>query len=90
MRYQLNFVQYAMAMSQYTRTPAFTGYLAEAQRNAIEKMLDPRVWKYWRWENLWGNLRWEPDPMPPRQRDAFGLLGRDDRSLPVTLRRPPL
>lgn len=63
LRYQLQFLQYALAMSQYTRTPAFTGYLAEAQRNAIEKMLEPRVWKYWRYENLWGNLRWNPDPV---------------------------
>jgi hypothetical protein len=71
-RYQLNFAQYAMAMSQYTRTPAFTGYLAEGQRNAIEKMLDPRVWRYWRWENLWGNMRWEPDPC---RRDNVMLSG---------------
>ncbi len=63
LRYQLQFLQYAVAMSQYTRTPAFTGYVSEAQRNAIEKMLDPRVWRYWRWENLWGNLRWNPDPV---------------------------
>lgn len=71
-RYQLNFLQYAVAMSQYTRTPAFTGYLAEAQRNTIEKTLDPRVWRYWRWENLWGNLRWEPDPL---KRDNVMLSG---------------
>ncbi|MBI4896737.1 MAG: hypothetical protein HY827_00015 [Actinobacteria bacterium] len=71
-RYQLNFLQYSTAMSQYTCTPAFTGYLAEAQRNAIEKMLQPRVWKYWRWENLWGNLRWEPDPL---RRDNVMLSG---------------
>ena len=72
LRYQLQFLQYAVAMSQYTRTPAFTGYLAEAQRNAIEKMLDPRVWSYWRWENLWGNLRWDPDPV---RRDNVMLSG---------------
>lgn len=71
-RYQLNFIQYAAAASQYTRTPAFTGYLAEAQRNAIEKTLHPRVWKYWRWENLWGNLRWDPDPV---KRDNVMLSG---------------
>jgi len=35
---------YGVAMSQYTRTPAFTGYLAEAQSNAITKMLQRRVW----------------------------------------------
>jgi hypothetical protein len=72
LRYQLQFLQYALAMSQYTRTPAFTGYLAEAQRNAIEKMLEPRVWKYWRYENLWGNLRWDPDPV---RRDNVMLSG---------------
>ncbi len=33
-RYELNFSQWALAMSQFTRTPAFTGYLVEAQRNA--------------------------------------------------------
>jgi hypothetical protein len=62
LRYQLNFSQYACVMSQYTRTPAFRGYLAEAQRNLIEKQLDPINWTYWRWENLWGNLSWDPDP----------------------------
>lgn len=62
-RYQLNYAQWGLALAQYTRTPAFTGYLAEAQRNLIEKMLHRRVWKYWRWENLWGNLRYNPDPI---------------------------
>lgn len=41
-------------MSQYTRTPAFTGYLAEAQRNAITKMCDKRVWGYWATGSLFG------------------------------------
>ena len=50
-------------MSQFTRTPAFTGYLAAAQRNAIEKMLDRRVWGYWALENAWGNLRFGRDPI---------------------------
>ena len=72
LRYQLQFLQYALATSQYTRTPAFTGYLSEAQRNSIEKMLEPKVWKYWRWENLWGNLRWDPDPV---KRDNVMLSG---------------
>lgn len=62
-RYQLNALGYALAMSQFTRTPAFTGYLAEAQRNAIEKMLDRRVWGYWAVENAWGNLRLDRDPV---------------------------
>lgn len=62
-RYQLNGIGWGLAMAQYTRIPAFAGYVGEAQRNAIEKMADPGVWKYWRWENLLGNLRWAPDPM---------------------------
>ncbi|MFE3105608.1 linalool dehydratase/isomerase domain-containing protein [Nocardia tengchongensis] len=60
----------------YTRTPAFTGYLAEAQRNAIEKMLDRRVWGYWALENLWGNLRWNPDPADRENIMLTGYLGQ--------------
>ncbi len=63
LRYQINHLAYATALYQYTHTPAFSGYLAEAQRNAIQKALDKRVWKYWSLENLWGNLRWNPDPI---------------------------
>lgn len=62
-RYQLNALSYSLSMAQFTRTPAFTGYLAEAQRNAIEKMLDRRVWGYWALENAWGNLRLDRDPV---------------------------
>ena len=62
-RYQLNALSYSLSMSQFTRTPAFTGYLAEAQRNAIDKMLDRRVWGYWATENAWGNLSLDRDPI---------------------------
>ena len=62
-RYQLDALGYSLSMSQFTRTPAFTGYLAAAQRNAIEKMLDRRVWQYWALENAWGNLRFGRDPI---------------------------
>lgn len=63
LRYQINALSYGLSMAQLTRTPAFTGYLAEAQRNAIEKMLHRRVWAYWAHENAWGNLRWDPEPV---------------------------
>lgn len=63
LRYQLNFAQYALAMAQRHHTPAFHGYLSAAQRNLIEKVLQPPVWRYWRWENLWGNLDPNPDPI---------------------------
>jgi len=54
-------------MAQYTRTPAFTGYLAEAQANAIAKMLQRRVWGYWATENAWGNLSTNRDPVANRE-----------------------
>lgn len=66
-RYQLNALSYGLSMSQFTRTPAFSGYLAEAQRNAIEKMLDRRVWGYWALENAWGNLDLDRDPVANRE-----------------------
>jgi Linalool dehydratase/isomerase len=62
-RYQMNFVAWYMSLSRLTRTPAFSGYLVEAQRNGVEKTLDPRVWRYWRWEHLLGSLKWDPDPI---------------------------
>jgi hypothetical protein len=71
-RYQLNTAGWALALARYTTTPAFSGYVEEAQRNSIEKMLHPKVWSYWRWENLIGNLRWEPDPI---RRDNVMLSG---------------
>lgn len=75
LRYQLNSLGYALATAQYNRTPAFTGYLVEAQRNAIDKMLDKRIWRYWAWENLWGNLRWNPDPADRENIMLTGFLG---------------
>ncbi|MEZ5169975.1 MAG: hypothetical protein R3A49_04425 [Acidimicrobiia bacterium] len=62
-RYTCNWFQWALALAQSTRTPAFHGYLSLAQRNLIEKMCDRRVWEYWRHENLWGNLNPSPDPV---------------------------
>lgn len=64
LRYQLNALSYGLSMSQFTRTPAFRGYLAEAQRNTIDKMLQRKVWGYWPLENAWGNLRRDRDPVP--------------------------
>lgn len=75
LRYQLNFIAYALAMAQYTRTPAFTGYLAEAQRNAIRKMCDKRVWGYWATESLIGYARRETDPIRHANVMYSGYLG---------------
>lgn len=67
LRYQLNALSYGLSMSQFTRTPAFGGYLAEAQRNTIEKVLQKRVWGYWAIENAWGNLKLDKDPVANRE-----------------------
>ena len=62
-RYQLNFIGYALSMAQATRLPAFGGYLNEAQQRLIEKQTDHRIWRYWELENLWGKFRHDPDPV---------------------------
>lgn len=74
-RYQLNWMQWALALLNYTRTPAFGGYLTVAQRNLIEKMTDRRAWKYWRLENAWGNLDLNPDPIRRDNIMYSGYLG---------------
>jgi len=71
-RYQINFVSYALAMVGHVHLPAFAGYLLTAQRNLAEKLLDHRIWRYWQRENLWGNLSADPDPIP---RDNIMLSG---------------
>jgi Linalool dehydratase/isomerase len=72
LRYQLNFAGYGLSMLQYVHTPAFQGYLAQAQRNLIFKQLDHRIWKYWEIENLWGNLARDADPV---RRDNIMFTG---------------
>jgi hypothetical protein len=67
LRYQIYALNYGLGMAQFTRTPAFSGYLAEAQRQAIEKILQRRVWGYWAAENAWGNLSLNRDPVGNRE-----------------------
>lgn len=71
-RYQINLLAYTLANAHYSRMPAFHGYMAQAQRNLIEKMLVPEIWRYWRLENRWGNLRNSADPVI---RDNIMLTG---------------
>jgi hypothetical protein len=71
-RYQICYLSYALAHLQYCRTPAFQGYMQEAQRNLIKKLLIKRVWRYWALENAWGNLSLDHDPVP---RDNIMLTG---------------
>ena len=62
-RYQLTTAGWALSLAHGGRFTAFDGWLGEAQRNLIVKHLAPKVWTYWRYENLVGNLRWDPDPI---------------------------
>jgi hypothetical protein len=71
-RYQINFLQYALASAQLHYTPSFHGYLSAAQRNLIDKLTLPPVWRYWAFEQTWGNLSLDWDPM---KRDNIMLSG---------------
>ena len=62
-RYQLNFMGYALSMAQATRLPALSAYLNVAQQRLIDKQTDHRIWRYWALENFWGNLKYDPDPV---------------------------
>jgi hypothetical protein len=63
LRYQLNWMQWALALAHGAATPAFSGVSTVAQRRLIERMTRPEVWSYWKRENLWGNLRLSSDPI---------------------------
>ena len=63
LRYQLNYINYGLAVLQCKYTPNFHGYLNRAQRFAIESLTDPEVCGYWKLEAMWGKLQWQPDPI---------------------------
>lgn len=73
-RYQINFLGYALSMAQATFLPAFSGYMHEAQRRLIRKKSDYRVWKYWKIENAWGNFSLDPDPIKKENIMFTGFL----------------
>jgi hypothetical protein len=62
-RYQINNLLWALQVMQCHYMPNFHGYLSEAQRNLIDKLTVPKVWKWWRWESLWGNFSFNADPI---------------------------
>ena len=62
-RYQVNFLSYALSLSQAHYTPAFSGYMLEAQQRLLAKQSDRRMWRYWALESLWGHLRRSVDPV---------------------------
>ena len=62
-RYQVNVLAYAIAVTQARFTPAASGYLRQAQINLLDKQAQKPVWRYWGLENLWGNLRLDGNPV---------------------------
>jgi hypothetical protein len=63
LRYQLNFLHYALAVMQCQYAPSFHGYLSLAQRQLLEKFLDRRVWGYWIYESILGRFSLDFDPV---------------------------
>jgi len=62
-RYQIDYLLWALQVAQCHYTPNFHGYLSKAQRNLIDKLTVPKVWKWWRWESLFGNFSLNFDPI---------------------------
>jgi len=74
-RYQINFISYALSLAQANYMPDFTGYLSQAQNNLKAKQENHRIWKYWQLENLWGNLRSGADPVAHDNIMYSGFVG---------------
>jgi hypothetical protein len=63
-RYQVNFLSYALTTTRARYAPAADAYFQEAQTNLLHKIGDHRLWRYWQLENAWGRLRLDADPVP--------------------------
>lgn len=75
LRYQICTMSWNLSMGQYTRLPAFHGYLNQAQENLIRKHIDRKTWNYWFWESLWGNFEVERNPVRTDNIMLSGFLG---------------
>ncbi len=75
LRYQICTMSWNLALGQYTRLPAFHGYLNTAQENLIRKHIDRKTWNYWFWESLWGNFKIEKNPVQTDNIMLSGFLG---------------
>lgn len=74
-RYQINFISYALSLAQRNYMPDFTGYMSTAQQNLKAKQENHRIWKYWKIENIWGNLRPGADPIARDNIMYSGFVG---------------
>jgi hypothetical protein len=75
-RYQLNFIGYGLAQLQSQYMPNFHGYLNDAQNRLIEQYLQRPIWDYWRLENLWGNFKYDPNPVGKDNIMLTGYFGQ--------------
>jgi len=75
LRYQINFLSYALALTQSEYLPALSGYMNDAQNRLKAKQEDPRNWTYWALESLWGNLEHNPDPVKTDNIMYSGFVG---------------
>lgn len=75
LRYQICTMSWNLALGQYSRLPAFHGYLNTAQENLIRKHIHRNTWNYWYWESLWGNFRPEKNPVTTDNIMLSGFLG---------------
>lgn len=62
-RYQLNYLGWALAPYAVNYIPNALGQIEPAMRNLVHKQTDLRVWRYWRTLNLVGNFAADPDPI---------------------------
>ena len=62
-RYQLNYLGWALAPYAVNYIPNAPRQIELALRNLVLKQTDLRVWRYWRTLNLIGNLDANPDPL---------------------------
>lgn len=62
-RYQINFMGYALSMAQKNAPPHMQSEITQAQKNLLQKVAHHRVWKYWEIENIWGNFRFDQNPL---------------------------
>jgi Linalool dehydratase/isomerase len=75
LRYQLFMCQWVLNLAQLHHTPSFHGYLSAAQRQLIDKVTQPKIWRYWAFEQSWGNLSLDWDPMKKDNIMLSGYLG---------------
>lgn len=73
LRYQLNYMGYALGIAQGAYLPSFQGYMGQAQRNLIDKYLLRKVWGYWVYESCWGHLNFSN--FDPAAKDNIMLTG---------------